>query len=63
MDPVAAYQQTVVWTGQRVAGVRPEDLGLPTPCTEWDVRALLAAPHRRVSGTSRRSPRGSPSPS
>jgi len=42
MDPLAAYQQTVVWTGQRVAGVRPEDLELPTPCTEWDVRALLA---------------------
>jgi uncharacterized protein (TIGR03086 family) len=42
MDPMAAYQQTVVWTGQRVAGVRTEDFGLPTPCTEWDVRALLA---------------------
>src|SRR3954453_13625406 len=25
----------------RVAQVRPEDLGRPTPCTEWDVRALL----------------------
>ena len=42
MDPIAAYQQTVVWTGQRVAGVRAEDFGLPTPCTDWDVRALLA---------------------
>lgn len=42
MDPMAAYQQTVVWTGQRVAGVRAEDFGLPTPCTDWDVRALLA---------------------
>jgi uncharacterized protein (TIGR03086 family) len=42
MDPMAAYQQTVVWTGQRVAGVRAEDLDLATPCVEWDVRALLA---------------------
>lgn len=28
--------------GERiVAGVRPDQLELPTPCTEWDVRALL----------------------
>jgi uncharacterized protein (TIGR03086 family) len=24
-----------------VAGVRPEQLSLPTPCTEWDVRGLI----------------------
>ena len=24
-----------------VAGVRPDQLGLPTPCAEWDVRAVL----------------------
>ncbi len=29
-------------TGNVVAGVRPEQMGAPTPCTEWDVRALLA---------------------
>ena len=42
MEAMTAYQQTVVWTGQRIAGVRPEDLGLVTPCTDWDVRALVA---------------------
>jgi len=29
------------WTGERVARVRPQDLDAPTPCTRWDVRALL----------------------
>jgi uncharacterized protein (TIGR03086 family) len=42
MEVLPAYERTLVWTGQRVAGVRPDDLGHPTPCTEWDVRALVA---------------------
>ena len=29
------------WTGERVAGVRPEHLSAPTPCTEWELRQLL----------------------
>lgn len=29
------------WTAKTVAGVAAEQLGAPTPCTEWDVRALL----------------------
>ena len=28
-------------TGRVVEGVRPDQFGLATPCTEWDVRALL----------------------
>jgi uncharacterized protein (TIGR03086 family) len=42
MDALTAYEQTLVWTGQRIAGVRHEDLALATPCTEWSVRALIA---------------------
>jgi uncharacterized protein (TIGR03086 family) len=42
MDALTAYEQTLVWTGQRIAGVRAEDLTLATPCTEWNVRALVA---------------------
>ncbi len=42
MEVLGAYERTLVWTGQRIAGVRPDDLGHPTPCTEWDVRALVA---------------------
>ena len=42
MEVLGAYERTLVWTGQRVAGVRADDLGHPTPCTEWDVRALAA---------------------
>jgi uncharacterized protein (TIGR03086 family) len=42
MDALTAYEQTLVWTGQRVAGVRADNLGQPTPCDEWDLRALVA---------------------
>jgi uncharacterized protein (TIGR03086 family) len=42
MDVLTAYEQTLVWTGQRIAGVRPDDLTAPTPCTEWNVRVLIA---------------------
>jgi len=42
MEVLGAYERTLVWTGQRIAGVRRDDLGHPTPCTEWDVRALVA---------------------
>lgn len=42
MDALGAYERTLVWTGQRVAGIHAEDLAAPTPCRAWDVRALLA---------------------
>src|SRR5581483_7320233 len=40
-DLVDVYERTVRATGRRVAAVRPEQLHDPTPCTEWDVLALL----------------------
>jgi uncharacterized protein (TIGR03086 family) len=42
MDALAAYEQTLVWTGQRIAGVRADNLSAATPCRDWNVRALVA---------------------
>ncbi|HEY5164468.1 MAG TPA: TIGR03086 family metal-binding protein [Acidimicrobiia bacterium] len=41
MDALIAYEQTLVWTGQRVAGVRADNLGVATPCRDWNARALV----------------------
>jgi uncharacterized protein (TIGR03086 family) len=41
MDALVAYEQTLVWTGQRVAGVRADNLGAATPCRDWNARALV----------------------
>jgi len=41
MDPISIFQRAVDQTGQIVSGVKPEQLGLPTPCSDWDVRGLL----------------------
>src|SRR5437660_10742235 len=41
MDPVAVFLRAVDQTGRIVAGVQPDQLGLPTPCSDWDVRGLL----------------------
>ena len=37
---IAVLERALDQTGRIVAGVRPDQLGLATPCTEWDVRAL-----------------------
>ncbi len=40
--------------GRRLAGVRDDQWAAPTPCTDWDVRALVShvvATHRRVVAT------------
>lgn len=42
MDPIAALSQTFDHAQRVVDGVAPEQLGNATPCSEWDVRALLA---------------------
>jgi len=41
MDVVALVELGYQWTGGRVNQVRLQDLDAPTPCTRWDVRALL----------------------
>jgi uncharacterized protein (TIGR03086 family) len=42
MDVLASHAETL-WTTQRVVdGVKPDQMNRSTPCSEWDVRALLA---------------------
>ncbi|MBG0739294.1 TIGR03086 family protein [Paeniglutamicibacter antarcticus] len=35
-------ERALLQTGNLVAGVKPEQTSLPTPCSAWDVKALLA---------------------
>lgn len=41
MDMTALLQRTFDQANTLVATVRPEELTKPTPCPEWDVKALL----------------------
>jgi uncharacterized protein (TIGR03086 family) len=41
MDQIRILQRAVEQTGRIVSGVKPDQLGQPTPCPEWDVRGLL----------------------
>jgi uncharacterized protein (TIGR03086 family) len=41
-DPRELHQRAMAQTEAVVAAVRPDQLTLPTPCTEYDVRALLS---------------------
>lgn len=41
MDPITVLRKAVDQTGQIVAGVKPDQLTTPTPCSDWDTRALL----------------------
>lgn len=41
MDLPALLDETIASTGNVVAGIRAGQLDDPTPCSEWDVRALL----------------------
>jgi uncharacterized protein (TIGR03086 family) len=42
MDVVASNAETLRTTQRVVDGVRPDHMEKSTPCSEWDVRALLA---------------------
>ena len=42
MDPRPLHRRAVAQTGTVVAAVTPDQFVLPTPCTEYDVRALLS---------------------
>lgn len=41
VNPVDLYRSATGRAVEVAEGVRPEQLGLPTPCSEWDVQALL----------------------
>jgi uncharacterized protein (TIGR03086 family) len=41
-DPRPLRRRAIAQTGTIVAAVTPDQLTLPTPCTEYDVRALLS---------------------
>lgn len=40
-DPRPAYRTALTWAEAKVRGVDPAMLDRPTPCSEYDVRALL----------------------
>jgi uncharacterized protein (TIGR03086 family) len=40
-DPLRLLERAIEQCGAIVARVRPEQVGLPTPCSEFDVRALV----------------------
>ncbi len=42
MDIVYLHERALDETTRLVGGVRPDQMDLPTPCSDWDVRALLA---------------------
>ncbi|GAA1481191.1 TIGR03086 family metal-binding protein [Gordonia sinesedis] len=49
-DPRPAYAAATAWMTEVLRGVRPDQLGDPTPCDEFDVGTLA----RHVVGTARR---------
>jgi uncharacterized protein (TIGR03086 family) len=40
-DPIAVAERAYGLAGKTIAGVRPEQLDDPTPCSEWTVRNLI----------------------
>lgn len=44
-DPLALLESALQQATRVTGAVTPEQMGLPTPCDEWDVRELLAHMH------------------
>jgi uncharacterized protein (TIGR03086 family) len=42
MDPVLLFERAATNAASMVGQVRPEQQGAPTPCSEWDVDALVS---------------------
>ncbi len=42
MDIIRLHEQAMDEAARLIDGVRPDQMSLPTPCSDWDVRALLA---------------------
>ena len=42
METFTAFEYAVASTAGIIKGTGPDQAGLPTPCSEWDVRALLS---------------------
>jgi len=42
MEIVHLHRRALDETARLVDAVRPDQMGLPTPCSDWDVQALLA---------------------
>jgi uncharacterized protein (TIGR03086 family) len=42
MEQLTAFEYAVASTAEVIKGTLPSQAGAPTPCTEWDVRALLS---------------------
>jgi len=40
-DPIVLLSRALEQTGAIIARLRPDQAGLPTPCSSWDVRALV----------------------
>jgi uncharacterized protein (TIGR03086 family) len=40
-DPLALLERAIEQTGTLISHIRPDQANLPTPCSEWDVRALV----------------------
>ncbi len=40
-NPIELYEGAVQYLLPILAGVRPDQLGAPTPCTEWNVQQLM----------------------
>ena len=50
MDPITALSQTFDHTHRLISGVRADQMGDTTPCSEWDVATLLTHTIGVVSG-------------